>query len=175
MTISVQSILHTFFFFYFRMKSPVFGTIFHLWAACKEHARKREAHFHWASFSDTNQLLLLQMICTQTDIIILHSQVSNGNNVYCIKILHHARPARNCWSPKLEVDRTDKQSWSSCTVHILPHQSEVRQFYFEEVPETKRIYNKTTIFTKMMNWFMCGMRRECNNYVSLTSIFPLLP
>lgn len=72
---------------------------------------KSEAHIFTEPVPDTNQFILPQMICTQTDlIIILHSQVSNGTGVYCIKIQQHVRPVRNCWSPKLEVDRTNKQS-----------------------------------------------------------------
>ena len=36
-------------------------------------------------------------------------------------VQHHARLVRICWSPKLKVDTSDKQSWNSLSIQFLPH------------------------------------------------------
>lgn len=56
---------------------------------------------------------------------------------------------RSCWSPRLQVDRADKQELRQLQ-HSLPpvKVQQLQQFYFEQLPETKCTYNNKTISTK---------------------------
>lgn len=91
------------------------------------------------------------MICAQTDrIIILHSQASNGTDIVSkYNIMQDLQ--ENAGHQSLRLTEVTNRAEAAALFTSSPHKSKVRQFYFEQLPETKCIYNNTTIFTKMMN------------------------